>query len=209
MSWLKTMRQFFTLIMGVALFLMINHSCLNLLGRSQVHQRLDHKVLENINNYIYLTKNDEKIVFESKIDNRPLSPEIASMTYFTFSSLDQMEALSSIIHKSECLFLDFQIEDQTPDELDKIIEILKNKTCVFFFTPFLKMKSYFAFKQPRWFFNIMEVDLQKSRFLSSLALDSLAPLKGDFILIDNTKSRVSERLLKEIERRQIVIFQNN
>jgi hypothetical protein len=210
MSWLKTLRQFLVLFMFLALFLGVLHGCLNLLGKSQQYTRIDDSVLNKINDSIYLTKYSDKIVFKKDVKNnlesQDLAPEIANMTYFLFDSMDLKTELKSASERSECLFLDFKIPDETQEELDKIISVLDFKNCVFFQTPYLKMQSYFSFKKPRWFFNLMEVDLQKSRFLSSLGLESLSTLKGDFIVLGTPETKISNRLLNEIKRRDIIIF---
>jgi hypothetical protein len=104
------------------------------------------------------------------------------------------------------LFLQFDLSDQDQPELDEIIQSLESKSCVFVNTPHLKIKSYFSFKKPRWFFNVMDVDLQKSRFLASLGLESVATLKGDFIVIDPAKAEITKPLLAELRRRDIIVF---
>lgn len=191
--------------MGVALFFGVCHSCVRWVGLSQEFQRIDHAVLKKVNNIIYLNDfNNDYVIDLSSSSNQP--PEIKDMSFMTINSKEDVSFLSSKNVNSECLFLQFNLLDQTQAELDEIIQELGPKNCVFINTPHLKIKSYFSFKKPRWFFNLMEVDLQKSRFLTSLGLQTVATLKGDFIVVDPNSSQISKSLLDEIQRRDIVVF---
>lgn len=218
MSWLKTMRQFLTLLMGLFIVLTLAHSCIRFSGQFKQYTRMDNEVLKKINEIIYLNSKNDHFVFEFEHkENTPL--EIRNMSYIHFTSMDQVESLKWTSINSECLFLDFEIDEAQNSDLDKVIDILDPKTCLFFNTPYLTAKSYISHKKPRWFYNIMETDLQKSRFLSSLGLASMAPLKGDFWVtskmesnnhdpknLQPTKSSVSDKLFDEIQRRDIIIF---
>ena len=205
MSWLKTFRQFLTLIMGLFLIIGLIHSCVRYTGKSNQYHRIHHEVLLKINNIIYLNNTEDKVVFDYQ---EPSSPpeEIKSMSYFKFSSYDQIADLEKVGAQSECLFLDFEVEEVILENIDKVVAALDQKNCLFFNTPYLKMKGYFSLRKPRWFYNVMEVDLQKSRFLTSLGLSNLAPLKGDFWVYDKSKSSVSDALFREIQRRDKIIF---
>ena len=191
--------------MGVALFFGVCHSCVRWVGLSQNFQRIDHPVLKKINNIVYLKYiNGDYVIDLGRSLNLP--SEIKNMSFVTINAKDDLLLLKSNNVNSECLFLQFNLSDQTQAELDEIIQALDGKNCVFINSPHLKIKSYFSFKKPRWFFNLMEVDLQKSRFLTSLGLQAVATLKGDFIVVDPKRTKISDPLLAEIKRRDIVIF---
>lgn len=205
MSWLKTFRQFITLIMGLFLVLGLIHSCVRYTSRSGQYHRINHQVLAKINNTIYLSNIDNKIVFDYQ-GATDAPEEIRTMSYFKFNSYDQIPDLEKVGAQSECLFLDFEVEEVILENIEKVVASLNPKNCLFFNTPYLKMKGHFSLKKPRWFYNVMEVDLQKSRFLTSLGLSNLAPLKGDFWVYDKSKSSVSDSLFREIQRRDKIIF---
>ncbi len=210
-NWLKTIRQFSTLILGIALFLGLSHSCARWFGYSQQFTRIDHPVLNKINNIIHLGLNNALFVVKNKGESK-LPEAIKNMGFAVYSLTSESKPnwLPTALDE-ECVFLKFEPLDQTQQELDEVIKIFDSKTCVFVFTPHLKIKSYFSFKKPRWFYNILEVDLQKSRFLASLGLETLASLKGDFIVLGQNELNHSDPLFKELLRRDLIIFemQNN
>lgn len=205
MTWLKTTRQFLTLLVLVALVLGMTHTCVRIVGQSQSYVRIGHPVLKKINEIVYLNAGDDAFVI-SKPESATLPKEISSMIFFNFSQPSSLSRLQELRPKSECVFINFTTAEQTQPQLDKVVEALDTKTCVFVNTPHLKIKSYLAFKKPRWFFSLMSVDLEKSRFLASIGLESLAGLKGDFIVIDESKAQFSNRLMDEIKRRDIIVF---
>ncbi len=206
MSWLKTTRQFLTLLFGILIILGLFHSCVSYMGYSQSYHRMEEPVFKNFNNYIYLKEMGNTYVFTVDVHGKSVPPEIDSMNYFSLASYNIDAQLKLMVSTKSCIFIDSKFDSLEPDEMDTIVEYLKDKTCVFFHTPILKIKSYFAFKKPRWFYSVTEVDLQKSRFMTSVGLQSVAPLTGDFVVIDTINAPVTNRLLNELQRRDKIIF---
>lgn len=177
------------------------YSVLALMGKMQEFHRIDHSVLKKINNYIYLSSISNIYSFNIPM-NDPLPTEIKTMSYHKFDNKN----LNAINLDQECIFLDFIQNIEDPNSLKTPIESLDKKSCVFIQSNDPRLKSYLSRSKPRWFYNVSTTDLQKGIFLASIGLESLAPLKGDFVLLDLINAPISKRLLAEIERREIIIF---
>ncbi len=179
------------------------YGALNFMGRLQVFHRIDHPVFEKISNYIYLGDPSNSFSFNSPL-NESLPDEIKTMSFQKLTP----ESLLSLNIDQECIFLNFVEQIENPETLKTPLEILDKKTCVFISSGDLRLKSYLGRLKPRWFYSVSETDLQKSRFLASIGLETLSPLKGDFIVIDQNFP-VPKNLMAEIDRRKIVVFLAN
>lgn len=171
------------------------------MGKMQEFHRIDHPVLKKINNYIYLSSLSSVPSFDIPM-NDPLPTEIKTMVYHKFNN----QNLNTINLDQKCIFLDFTEHIEDPNSLKAPIESLDKKNCVFIQSNDPRLKSYLSRLKPRWFYSVSTTDLQKGIFLASIGLESLAPLKGDFILLDLINAPISKRLLSEIERREIIVF---
>ncbi len=201
MTWLKTLRQIAILFFVVMMVVLIIYNGLSLLGKAQVFHRLDHPVLKKISSSIYLSRINQLYSFDN-LDNKDLPSEIKTMIYIQIKKRDP----EIQIQKKGCLFLDFLDSIEDLDWLNKTLKNLSQKDCVFVNSPDLRMKAFFAEQKPRWFYNQTEVDLQKSQFLASIGLESLAPLKGDFVVFNKPRADILDRLFNEVQKRQMVTF---
>lgn len=202
MSYLNTLRQILTLIFATFAFIALMHGCANYLGKSFIYSQLNHPVLEKINSSIYLKPKGGSFVFENAAERADLPQQILEMKWIELIELSDLDK----IPLEGCVFFEVKkdLDDWTLPE--NINDKLSNNSCVFFNSPWPSHKHYISRYFPRWFYNIGTVDLQKSRFFNSLMLASLAPLEGDFIVIEEPKSSFPKELLQEIERRKIIIF---
>lgn len=204
MSWLNTLRQFLTLLFIVTIVLCLIFVLLTFVGTQQVYTRIDHPVLNKINNSIYLNSYPCEDCF-LVIENKFLPIEIQHMKYLQIHNLD-----SKLTDISEpCLFLDF-VDSGLESGVDatgveKFIQSFSEKDCVFLNTQNLRLKSYLSRLKPRWFYSYTEVDFQKSIFMDSIGLVGLAPLKGDFIIFEEN-NKISKSLMSEIARRKMIIL---
>lgn len=201
MTWTAALLKFLKLVIGFSAFLLITHSAVRLYGKAQGHARMDHDVLRSMSDIVYLSHNSDGSVVFSKDQSLP-----QRLTKTQFIELKAEGDTYTADSTAECFFLSLGFDTPRSDFYDEIIAPLMDQDCVFIETPYMNARNYFSKEKPRWFYNVRPSQWFQFIFFNSLGLESAAPLKGDFLVLDQSLDQFSSRAIDEVIHRKLVIF---
>ncbi len=201
MSWTQALVKFAQIALGVLIFALALHVLIVWYGRNQVYSRLDSSVLKNISDIMYLNENKSGFVIENDSD---LSLSKLSSTQFVH--LQSEDDRVTINTDAQCFFVYLNFDTSRTQNYDEILDPLKDFECVFIQTPYSNAKNYFSGLKPRWFYGVRLSQWLQFIFLNSLFLEPAAPLEGDFVVINQSPTDLHPRVLKEIQRRKLILF---
>jgi hypothetical protein len=222
MSWIKTLRQICILFFVTLGLLSFVYGGLQLLGSARTYSRLDHDVLKKINNIIHLIDSRGFLSLEKQgalllpteiselqfLNIEPnLEPEASQNSIQPLQKVHWQDTLKNANFKdTDCLFVNIQKEDLSDDEISSLLSSTDKLGCIFIEAKNPMAALRLKREKPRWFYGTNETELQKSIFLSSLGLEKLASLSGDFIVLKEPLAKLPLNLQHELERRELVIF---
>lgn len=202
MSWTQAIMHFIRLFLGILLFLTAAFLIINLYGASQAYSRLDHPVMENLSDIIYLNESKGGFVEESSSTSLPTA--LQNTQFFHLQA--EEDRLHELDPKAECYFLFLNFDTPRTQHYDEILAPLKDFDCVFVQTPYLNAKNYFSDVKPRWFYGVRVSQWVQFIFWNSLRLQSIAALDGDFVVINQSPSDLHPRILNELKKRRLILI---
>lgn len=201
MSWTQALVKFMQIALGVLVFTLVLHVLIVWYGRNQVYSRLDSPVLENISDIVHLSADGSEFVMENGFNLIP--PKLPQTQFVHLQSEDDRVTLSP---DAQCFFVYLNFDTSRTQNYDEILKPLKDFECVFIQTPYSNAKNYFSGLKPRWFYGVRLSQWLQFIFLNSLFLESAAPLEGDFVIINQSPTDLHPRVLKELQRRKLILF---
>lgn len=203
MSKLQALLTFLKLVVVLLIITLILHTGLRLYGLSTPYSRLDHDVLKNISSIIYLDGIPGDFVGFSV--DQDLPEGLQKTQFFNLNSTEH-EALN-LDPSKDCFFVFINFDSTRTSVYKNILKPLETKDCVFIQSHYADVYTYFKKQKPRWFYGARHSDFLQFIFLNSIGLETVAPLKADFVIIDQSlMKQISTRLSNELKRRELVLF---